>query len=301
LFLYDAGTASALSVLAAIYDGPVDLVAYQPQPVILVKIPTQADGDSLRTPVTVQPGELIVDASGELVTLQEGVIYRPSGCRGAGCEQVYSGAQPVEMDQWTLRFQLLPGLQWSDGVLLTADDSLYAFEVAQALYPAALPGLVSKLVDRTAAYRVLDAQTVEWSGVPGYQDGLVFSKFFSPLPRHAWGGLAPAELPTAEIASRKPLGWGPYVIEAWESGEQITLRKNPRYFRAREGLPYFDLLQFRFMADPQEAVDALLIGACDWIDSATAPGWSEALDERLLELREAGRLELFFRPAVAWE
>jgi aldehyde:ferredoxin oxidoreductase len=39
------------------------------------------------------------------------------------------------------------------------------------------------------------------------------------------------ELLEAEESTRKPLGWGPYVIEEWEAGESITLVKNRFYFR----------------------------------------------------------------------
>ena len=133
-------------------------------------------------------------------------VYRPSGCAEQACAQTYTGDQPVQVDQLVLRFRLLAGLQWSDGAPLTAADSVYSYEVARSLYPAAWP----ERVLRTQSYRALDERTVEWTGVPGDQDGLYQTRFYPPLPQHAWGGLSPQELPSAELASRQPLGWGAY-------------------------------------------------------------------------------------------
>jgi peptide/nickel transport system substrate-binding protein len=48
--------AAARSVLSAIYDGPMDVVEYGYEPVILEKIPNLEDGDAQIETVTAQPG-----------------------------------------------------------------------------------------------------------------------------------------------------------------------------------------------------------------------------------------------------
>jgi peptide/nickel transport system substrate-binding protein len=45
--------------------------------------------------------------------------------------------------------------------------------------------------------------------------------------------------------NRSPLGWGAYVVDEWQPGAFIRLRKNPHYFRADEGLPAFDFLTYK--------------------------------------------------------
>lgn len=294
LFLYEANSLSAQSVLAAVYDGPFEMQNYVPRPVIMEKLPSLADGDVLLQPVEVKPGDLIVNAAGIPVQLAEGVSYRPAGCTETACAETYSGSETVQMDQVSVRFTLLAGLQWSDGTPLSADDSRYSYEVAQALYPAAVP----ELVVRTADYRVLDERSVEWIGLPGYMDGQIQEKFFSPLPRHAWGSAPLQELATLEASGRMPLGWGPYVIEEWTAGDHITLHKNPLYFRAGDGLPAFDYLVYRFMADGNEALAALLVGECDVVDQ-TAGLESEV--GRLRELQDAGQIQAIFQTGAAWE
>jgi peptide/nickel transport system substrate-binding protein len=294
LFLYAAVSTSEQSVLAAIYDGPIDVINFTAQPVILDKMPTLADGDALLQTVQVNSGDLIVDAVGILTTLADGVSYRPGGCSEQACVQTYSGSDPVPMDQLVLHFRLLPGLQWSDGSLLTAADSVYSYEVAHSLYPSALPDRVS----RTASYKALDELTVEWVGIPGFMDGLYQAKFFSPLPQHAWAGIPVTELAGADASSRIPLGWGAYVIDDWVAGDHISLHANPLYFRAGEGLPYFNNLVYRFVADEDEALSAVLAGECDLVDQIAN---LETQTEALLQLYDDGQISLSNQPAFAWD
>jgi peptide/nickel transport system substrate-binding protein len=294
LFLYDAISTSEQSVLAAIYDGPIDIKGFNPSPVILEELPSLANGNAQLQPVQVGKGDLIIDAQGNLMNLDAGVLYRPSGCTQISCTQTYSGTDPVQMDQLSVRFRLLPDLQWSDGTSLTAADSVYSYEVAHSLYPSALPDRVS----RTASYKALDDQTVEWVGVPGFMDGLYQAKFFSPLPQHAWANIPADELASNESSSHMPLGWGAYVIDEWVAGDHISLHANPLYFRANEGLPYFDNLVYRFVTDSSEAQSAVLAGECDLVDQTAG---LESQTAALLKLQDEGRLSLVFQTAFAWD
>ncbi len=294
LFYYDATSTSARDILAAVYDGPVDIRNYTATPVILQKLPSLADGDAKLEAVQVSPGDLIVDSTGNVVNLQAGVDYRPSGCKDVSCAQKYAGDQPVQMDQWIMDFKMLSGIQWSDGTPLTASDSLYSYEIARSLYPTAQP----ELVLRTQSYKVVDDSTIEWIGIPGYQDGLYYSKFFTPLPQHVWHTYPLEELRSTDVSTRKPLGWGAYIIDEWIAGDHISLHKNPLYFRAGEGLPYFDNLVFRFVADTNEALDALQAGECDLIDQTAM---LDPQSSRLSTLLSTGQAQAIYQADAGWE
>ena len=294
LFYYDATSTSARDILAAVYDGPVDIRDYSAYPVILEKIPSLADGDARLEAVHVIPGDLIVDSSGNAVNLAEGVEYRPSGCSESACTKKYAGDQPIQMDQLIIGFKLLPGIQWSDGTPLTAADSVYSYELARSLYPTAQP----ELILRTQSYSALDDSSIEWTGLPGYQDGAYYNKFFIPLPQHVWQTLSVEELRTNEITTRKPLGWGAYVIDEWIAGDHISMHKNPIYFRAGENLPYFDNLVFRFVANSDEALDAFQAGECDFIDQTAM---RDPQTPRLSELVQAGQALAFYQDDAGWE
>ena len=294
LFLYGDNSVAARSVREAIYDGPFDIRNFDVSPVILSEVPSLANGDATLDAVDVGPGSMIIDASGKPAALEEGVSYLPSGCTEASCAQKFSGQDSVKMDQLSVRFRLRPNLQWSDGSALTADDSVYSFEIATSLYPMARPDLVA----RTQSYQAADETSVVWKGIPGFTDADYRTDFFTPLPRHLWGAIAPQDLLTTEISSRSPIGWGPYKIEEWTVGDHITLSKNPNYFRADEGLPYFDRLVFRFVESPEAALSALQAGECDYLDESLG---MEKLAAQLSALQDKGSLALDVENGTSWD
>ncbi len=298
LFLYGDSSSAARAVRQAIYDGPSDITGYRAQPVILEKTPSLANGGASLEPVEVRAGDLIVDADGRLTTLVEGTRYLPSGCREASCAVVYSpsqtGSEPVMLDQLAVRFRLLDGLSWSDGTPLTMQDSLYSFEVAQALFPQ----VRADLIQHTDSYKALDERSLEWRGVPGYMDPSYPTNFFHPLPLHAWQAIPAETLAEAELSARQPIGWGAYVIDEWIAGDHITLSRNESYSRSAEGLPDFDHLVFRFPASGVEALAALQAGECDLIDEAPADYYPQ---DGLRQAQDAGDVRIFYEPDTAWE
>ena len=242
LFLFGTGMLSAAHVMEAIYDFPFDHRDFAYQPVILEKLPNLADGDAYFEVVTVNEGDAVVDAAGNVVTLESNAdppIMLASPGRG---EPFPYDGDLVELEQLTATFKLLPGIEWSDGTPLTADDSVYGYQLL------ANPdvGTTNFIVDRTAKYEALDELTTQWKGIPGFRDSTYYTNFFFPSPEHIWGQYPPKELLEAEESSRKPLGWGPYIIDEWIQGDSITLHKNPNYWRAGEWLPLFDTLVFLF-------------------------------------------------------
>ena len=262
--LYPLGelNAAARSVLAAVNDGPIDMVGYDYQPVAITRMPSFENGDAEIVSTPVQAGGQVVDADGNLVVLASGTRVRPAGCRGDDCIITYDGSSPLEMDQMVVNFSLRPDLTWADGTPVTADDSVYAYTLASD------PNAVVKsfLAERTQIYEAADPQTIQWWGKPGFIDPAYFTNIWPPAPKHLWGDFSAADLPDIDIASRSPLGWGPYMIEEWIEGDHITMTKNPYYFRAADGYPKFDTLSFRFIEDPNMALSEMVAGRCDILD-----------------------------------
>lgn len=265
LYPYGNLNSAARSVLSAIYDGPMDVVDYGYEPIILEKIPSLEDGDAQVTPITVNAGTEVIDTSGNVVLLETGTKVRPSGCRSDDCAITYDGSSSLQMDQMVVTFTLLEGLMWSDGAPLTANDSTYSFELASS---EATPG--SKfLIDRTAIYEAADDQTIQWWGKPGFIDTDYYTNFWMPLPQHAWSEFPPDQLLQVDVSSQLPLGWGPYLIDEWEAGKYLHFIKNLNYFRAGSGLPRFDELTYLIFPNTDAAVSALVDGTCDVLDPST--------------------------------
>lgn len=296
LYLYGgSGSRAMWNILEAIYDGPVDTLGYQSQPVILESLPSLENGGAVYETVPVERGQDVLDADGKPAVLDTGLRVLPAGCRSADCAIRWDGVSPLQMERLTLTFRLKAGLRWQDGAPLTAADSVFAFRIAaDPQTPAA-----RWLTLRTAAYRVVDEVTVEWQGIPGYLPADYGMHFFLPLPEHAWGQYSAAELLQNEEVNRRPLGWGPYQIESWTPGESIRLSRNPNYFRAAEGLPHFDLLTFRFFGEPADNnIAALTSGECDFVDDTVDwEGQLYILDE--LQQKNAALIQA--APTTTWE
>jgi peptide/nickel transport system substrate-binding protein len=295
LYIYGSAARDMWNVLEAIYDGPIDTRNYVSTPVILEKLPNLPDGTAAIQPVTVQAGDEMVDADGNLASLTSGVKYLPSGCSGADCAVPWDGKSAVQMDQLSATFKLKPGITWSDGQPLTAADSVYSYQLAAD--PATPTS--KKIVDRTASYTAVDDLTVRWTGLPGYIPQQYDANFFLPLPKHAWGSTSAANLLTSDAATRRPLGWGPYVIDEWVAGDHITLSKNPKYFRASEGLPKFDRLVYRFVGEPADSsLSSILAGECDLVDNTAL----QSVDyQSIFDMRTAKKIQLFTGEGPEWE
>lgn len=294
LFIYGDISQSAKLIRQVIYDGPFDRLSGELSAVLFEKVPSLADGDVYFEQVEIQPGEVIVNTWGNVVKLEEGVSYFPSGCQDFSCVQSFAGLEPVMLDRQVIRYTLIQGVSWSDGSVLSADDSVYSFEVAQSLFPI----VAADSIPFTYSYQAIDANTIEWRSMPGFQSGDFQKFFFHPLPRHAWGDLPVETLLTDDRSSRAPVGWGPFVIETWSPGVEIVLQKNPDYFRNDEGLPKADQLIFRFIPSQDDALAALLADECDVISPSF--GFETRLEE-LRTLEQAGEIRLDIFEDNEWE
>lgn len=284
--LYPFGelNSAARNVLAAVYDGPIDSIGYEYQPVILTEIPSLENEDAQIVPIRVDDGDSIVNAEGNVIQLQKGDRVRPAGCRAEDCAITYDGVTDLEMDQMIVTFRLRPDLTWSDGTPLTADDSIYSFELQSE------SNINSFLVRRTQTYEAADERTVQWFGIPGFIDPTYFMNFWQPAPKHAWSEFPAGQLPEVDLASRTPVGWGAFLIKEWLPGESITLEKNPYYYRTRDGYPKVDSIQFRFISDPDLALSEMIANRCDLIDPTIDLEDHVGL---LQEMQTAGQIKMY--------
>ena len=295
LFAYGTGMLGAWHVLEAIYDGPMDARSFAYQPVILEKLPNLEEGDAYFDQVTVDENDKVVDANGKVVLLEPNsdppIMLSPPG---GGEPFEYLGGQ-VEMEQLSVTFKLLPGIEWSDGSPLTSHDSVYGYQ----LFADPVVGGIAHFIEKTAAYEALDELTTRWQGLPGFRDSTYYTNFFLPGPEHIWGQYSPKELLEMEESSRKPLGWGPYIIDEWNQGDSITLHKNPNYWRADEGLPVFDTVIYRFSGGNGNAnLAAVLSGECDIADQTSG---LDDQNELLIELDDTGHINAYHETGTVWE
>lgn len=275
-------------MLQAIYENMFTSLSFDYQARGIEKLPSLADGDAMLIPVQVSEGDVVLDVNGEVVILQDEVTVRDAD--GAVVDFV---GEPVMMLQLSAEFKMKP-LVWSDGTPVTADDSVFSFELAA---DPATP-VPKFLVERTAEYTAEDDLTLRWVGIPGYLDRTYFTNIWTPYPRHYWSQFSATELLSAEQSSRMPLSHGPFVVTEWVAGDHIRLDRNPHYYLASEGLPYIDTVQVRFVPNSDQLLAQMLEGRCD---IATHEALGIRVAEALLEAEDNGLLMPHFEEGSVFE
>lgn len=288
LYKYGTSMLASTAVLHAIYTNDYTQLSYGYQPEGLEKLPSIADGDAVLNTVTVKAGDMVVDATGAPVAFGDGV----SVVNAAGETVAFDGTD-VEMEQLVVDFTMKQRY-WSDGEPVTADDSVYSFELAKD--PDTPQGKFT--TDRTASYEATGDLTTRWTGLPGFKDSTYFVNFWFPMPRHAWGEFTAAELLENEASSRMPLGDGAFVVTEWVPGDSIRLDRNEFYYRKDEGLPYLNSVTFKFIPDTNQLVAQLLSGQCD---IGTQDGMDVAQSPFLIEAEANGLLVPYFQTGTVFE
>ncbi len=112
-------------VQEALRDGPLDRRGFGRQPGILERLPDWENGDVTLESVVVEPGAGLVTADGDLDRLAAGVPYwTPEMERGLA-----QAGKAITTIQVRVTFRLRDDVRGSDGAPLTADDSVFGFEI----------------------------------------------------------------------------------------------------------------------------------------------------------------------------
>ena len=286
LYPYGGSMLAASAVQHAIFENNITTLSFDYQAQGLEKIPSLADGDARLTHVEVNAGDIVVAADGNLVIVESGIVLTNSD----GEEVVFDGT-PVVMEQLIVDFTM-KARSWNDGKPVTAQDSVYSFNlVADPATPQ-----TKFTVSRTASYEATGELSTRWIGIPGFYDSTYFTNFWQPLPEHIWGQFTAVQLLEAEESSRLPVGDGPFAIQEWVEGDHIYLTPNEFYYQ--EGLPYLDSVTFKFIPDTNSLISQLLAGDCD---IATQDALGTDHSPFLLEAESNGLLVPYFQTGTVWE
>ncbi|MGH2543795.1 MAG: ABC transporter substrate-binding protein, partial [Ardenticatenaceae bacterium] len=247
------------AVLEAVQEPVFDTREYGYQANLVEKLPSFDDGDAVLEEVTVKEGDRFYDVlSDEVLTLTSGMTetFQLNQLEGDPVEVAGYAGEELTTVQVTAEWTLVEGLTWEDGTPVTADDSVFGFEINN---DPAYPGS-HYTADRTSSYTAVDDRTLEWKGLPGFTDSTYFINVWTPRPRHVLGEMSWVEIQEDEAANRDPVGYGAYMVDEWIAQDSITLSPNPNYFR---GAPPLDQLIYRFVPDTNQLVAQLASGQCD--------------------------------------
>jgi peptide/nickel transport system substrate-binding protein len=162
----------------------------------------------------------------------------------------------ISDDGLTYTFHLKPGVKFSDGSDLTAEDVKWTLDRNRA------PESVSaqkQLFAAIASVDVVDPQTVKVT-LSQPQGDFVYNM--------AWGDAVIVSPETAADNANNPIGTGPYKLGEWVKADHITLVRNENYTGTP---PALDTVTFKFITDGTAATSALLAGDLDVFSAFPAP------------------------------
>lgn len=163
-------------------------------------------------------------------------------------------------DRKVLTVHLDPKAVWSDGVPVTADDVRFTWQ-AQKHPDVAWDS--AYMVEHIDDVEVVDPKTVRVHFSRVYSKQLQDLNEGVILPKHAW-----EKIPFSKW--RENADWfrdnlvvsGPFTIGSWEPQQQVTLVRNPRYFR--QDRPLLDKVVIRTIPDQASLMTQLYSGEIDF-------------------------------------
>ncbi len=181
--------------------------------------------------------------------------------------------------KYTVR--LRHGLQFSDGVPLTADDVVFSFQVYLD-ERAHAPQRDLLIIDHEPmAVRKVDAETVVFELSKPYGPGVRLFDGFAILPKHLLeatyrkGALEQAWTTASDPAVIA--GGGPFRLKQYVPGQKLVLERNPFYWKVDQKnnrLPYLEQLIFVFIANQDAAALRFQSGEIDLISHLTPQNFS---------------------------
>ncbi|MBA2596035.1 MAG: hypothetical protein H0V00_05345 [Chloroflexia bacterium] len=145
----------------------------------------------------------------------------------------------VAADLTTVTYTLLEGIVWSDGEPLTAADVVFTW---QWIVDAANQSSNAALYDAIASVAAVDDLTVE---ITFKEPQLGWNSYFSSAQS---GGILPEHMlaagsDAAAAFAVKPIGTGPYVVDAFAPNDAVQYSINPNYREPNK--PFFTTVNLK--------------------------------------------------------
>jgi peptide/nickel transport system substrate-binding protein len=209
---------------------------------------------------------------------------------------VQNGGVSADATTWT--FHLRPGLVWSDGQPYDARDVDFTWRLWQnpAFGAAAASWQAVRLI--TSAQVSPDHLSITFHLQHAYAPFLALWVFGTdaPLPAHHFSQMAPQDILQSPEKFNPQVVSGPFRLSESKPSDHYTLVRNPRYYRAREGLPYLDQVILR-IADGDTTLKDLQDGTITstGVGAGPAPEYQRLSNYTLVTSPTDGAFEgLFF-------
>jgi peptide/nickel transport system substrate-binding protein len=174
-------------------------------------------------------------------------------------------------DGLTWTFHIREGMEWQDGVALTAQDVVFTYDLVRDTQQQAYVQYLTGVTDVQAP----DPTTVVVVTRRPKADMLAIA--IPILPEHIWKKVDPDHLD--EFDNLPFVGSGPFRVTGLQKGKQVTLEPNPAYPQALGGAPALTRLTFAVGRDAGSLLDEYRAGRLDAVadfPAAMEPAYAEA-------------------------
>ncbi|KVN23966.1 peptide ABC transporter substrate-binding protein [Burkholderia stagnalis] len=180
----------------------------------------------------------------------------------------------VAPDGLSVTFHLNPRARFSNGDPVTAADVKHSFDMLKSKQAA--PQYAAYYADIVRAV-IVDPATVRFEFRRRNRELPLIAGGVSVFSRK-WGLRADGtRIPFDQLAFEQPIGSGPYLIERYDNGRNITYRRNPAYWGAdlpvRVGTHNFERIVYKLYGDGVARLEAFKAGEYDVLVENIARNW----------------------------
>jgi peptide/nickel transport system substrate-binding protein len=201
----------------------------------------------------------------------------------------------VSSDRKQYLVTLRPGLRFSDGSPLTADDVVFTFQVHLDPKVNSLQRDALLIDDKPIAVVRVSDDTVRFDLPTPYAPGEALFTGVWILPRakleKAYREGHINEVWNTAVAPGEIAGAGPFRLKQYLPGQRLVLERNPYYWKKDEAgrpLPYLDRLEFSFAADVNAQLLRLRAGEVDILPRVRADDFAALAARPELRVQDAG-------------
>lgn len=160
----------------------------------------------------------------------------------------------VSKDGKVYTFQLRPNVTWSDGKPVTAEDVVFSFEAIKNPEYRALHLL--PYYESIEKIEAVSNQTVRFYLKDTYFQNFISIASMTLIPKHVYG-----DVEKSKKMTRDAVGCGPYVLEKFERGQRIVLKRRPDWYGFQtpqwKGIFNFDTVVLRFVKEDAVAFEMM--------------------------------------------
>lgn len=175
----------------------------------------------------------------------------------------------IASDKKSVIFRINPRARFSDGSLVTAQDVKFTFDTIKK---KGHPFYRFLWADIKQA-RVIGKRKIKFSFTRVYPElPLITAQI--PVFSKKWVGDTPFE----KLSRNLPIGTGPYVIEKYRLGKEVTYKRNPKYWavnsNTRRGMFNFDKIVYKYYKDETIRLEALKAGEFHFLHENYSKLWA---------------------------